>query len=354
MGLAAYGTFDEQLYELLKPLVAVSGLQLRQGCSDAEARSRLRELRSMVREPGSSPLQAADLAHTGQALFEELATLLIRNLSDLELSGNLALAGGCALNSAFNGQVLERTGFDALHVPSAPGDDGNALGAALLAYHRDNPGVAPRARVMSPFLGSTMDSEALSRLARHGAAGKVSSLGNLGLGRVADWLAEGKIVGWVQGRAEYGPRALGNRSILADPRDAGNVDRLNREVKFREAFRPFAPAILDEAGPTYFANYQTTPYMERALRFRPEVANQVPAVVHEDGTGRLQSVRRDWNAKFYDLIQAFSERSGVPILLNTSFNVMGKPIIHSVEDAVGVFATTGMDALVIEDVVLEK
>lgn len=131
-------------------------------------------------------------------------------------------------------------------------------------------------------------------------------------------------------------------------------DRINARVKFREGFRPFAPSILDEFGPDYFENYQTSPYMDRTLRWRPEAASRVPAVVHVDGTGRLQSVRREWSPTFYDLIQAFYRRSGVPLLLNTSFNVMDKPIVHSLEDALGTFFTTGLDALVIEDLLVEK
>ncbi|MGH8532131.1 MAG: carbamoyltransferase C-terminal domain-containing protein, partial [Gammaproteobacteria bacterium] len=158
----------------------------------------------------------------------------------------------------------------------------------------------------------------------------------------------------IQERAEFGPRALGNRSILADPRLSEMKDRLNREVKFREEFRPFAPAILHEYGEEYFENYQESPYMERTLRFKQEVRAKVPAVVHVDGTGRLQTVKREWNARFHALIEAFHRLTNVPLLLNTSFNIMGKPMVHTVEDALAVFFTTGMDALVIEDYLLEK
>jgi carbamoyltransferase len=172
--------------------------------------------------------------------------------------------------------------------------------------------------------------------------------------KAAEALASGAIVGWVQGRAEFGPRALGNRSILADPRDPAMKDRINALVKFREEYRPFAPAILDRHGEEYFEDYQESPYMERTLRFRKGVVDRVPAVVHADGTGRLQTVKREWNERFYELISAFHGLTGIPLVLNTSFNIMGKPIIHSVEDALGLFYTTGMDVLVIEDYFLEK
>jgi carbamoyltransferase len=167
-------------------------------------------------------------------------------------------------------------------------------------------------------------------------------------------LAEGQLVGWVQGRAEFGPRALGNRSILADPRPPDMKDRINLRVKFREEFRPFAPSILDEFGDEYFESYQVSPYMERTLTFKESAREKVPAIVHVNRTGRLQSVRREWNEAYYELIYAFYQLTGVPMLLNTSFNVMGKPIMHSVEDAIGLFYTTGLDALAIEDYLIEK
>ncbi|MEZ4849104.1 MAG: carbamoyltransferase C-terminal domain-containing protein [Bacteroidia bacterium] len=150
------------------------------------------------------------------------------------------------------------------------------------------------------------------------------------------------------------PGQLGNRSILADPRYPGMKEKINARVKFREAFRPFAPSILDEYGDTYFENYKPSPYMERTLVFRESVRDKIPAVVHQNGTGRLQSVSPELNPRYYRLIKAFHRITGVPVLLNTSFNVMGKPIIHSIEDAISVFYTTGLDALVIGDYLILK
>ena len=354
MGLASYGKTDERLYDLLRPMISVKGLSLHQGCSDADLSWRVRALRELARGPDSSPLESADLACTGQRIFEEIMAELLTNLFATGLSKNLAFAGGSALNCAWNGRILERTPFERLHVPAAPADDGNALGAAMLAWRENHPGASlDRRDVLTPYLGSTLSEETLQRLLLH-APFSVAHLSGELCRRTARLLADGKLVGWVQGRAEFGPRALGNRSILADPRPAGMQDRINAEVKFREEFRPFAPAILDEHGPDYFEDYQTSPYMDRTLRFRPEMAARVPAVVHVDGTGRLQSVRREWNPRFHELVCAFRELTDVPLLLNTSFNVMGKPIIHSVEDALGVFATTGLDALVLNDYLIEK
>jgi len=170
----------------------------------------------------------------------------------------------------------------------------------------------------------------------------------------AKLLTEGKLIGWVQGRAEFGPRALGNRSIIADPRPADAKDILNAKVKYREAFRPFAPSILAEHAADWFENYQDAPYMERTLTWKEWVRQRVPAVVHEDATGRLQSVTAERNPRYHALISAFHDLTGVPVILNTSFNIMGKPILHTAEDAILMFYTSGLDALVIEDWLLVK
>jgi carbamoyltransferase len=272
--------------------------------------------------------------------------------AEADPSPNLVLTGGCALNSSYNGKILQRSRFRALHVPSAPADDGNALGAAWLAYAEDHPEWQPEPGVLSPYLGSPVSTEPMERMTAFEP--RLQHLGEGVVEAAADILAQGKLVGWVQGRAEFGPRALGNRSILADPRPADAKDLLNAKVKYRETFRPFAPSILAEHGPDWFEDYQDSPYMERTLRWRDGARGKVPAVVHEDGTGRLQSVTEDRNPRYHALISAFARRTGVPVLLNTSFNVMGKPILHTAEDAVLMFYTTGLDALVVEDWLLTK
>lgn len=353
MGLAPYGQFDEQLYGELRPLLQVQGLDL-VGCPSREFAQRMRRLNALARKAGAPALAAANLAHTGQLIFGELMEELLHNLYAAGLSENLILGGGCALNSSWNGQILDRTRFKRLHVFAAPADDGNAIGAAQLAFQRDHPDWRPTAAAQSPYLGSTVAAETLANMVRFGRIKGLRYLPGSVCRYAAELLARGRIIGWVQGRAEFGPRALGNRSILADARPPEMKDRINALVKFREEFRPFAPSILHEFGADYFEHYQESPYMERTLRFRPEAAERVPAVVHVDGTGRLQSVREAHNPKFHQLIKTFHGLTDVPLILNTSFNIMGKPIIHSVEDALGVFFTTGLDALVIEDYVIEK
>jgi carbamoyltransferase len=344
MGLAAYGKLNAEAAKVLRAMIKVRGTGI-QPAPPARLAGLYKQLADLTRE---------DLAFTGQHLFAEIMDQILDAFHRMGISDNLALSGGCALNSSYNGVLLERTRFRSLFVPPAPADDGSALGAALLAHQRENPGARIGGRARSPYLGSSLSGTSVENLLRFGGLQKVRLLPDTIECETARLLAQEKLVGWVQGRAEFGPRALGNRSILADPRPAGMKDKINSIVKFREEFRPFAPSILHEYGPEYFENYQESPYMERTLRFRPEVRSRVPAVVHVDGTGRLQTVKQEWNARFYSLIDSFRRETGVPLLLNTSLNVMGKPIVHSVEDAVSLFLTTGLDALVIGDYLIEK
>ncbi|GJD34577.1 hypothetical protein FMGBMHLM_1479 [Methylobacterium aerolatum] len=354
MGLAPYGRPDPAIAAILSRLCRIEGARVR--FADAETiRGVAAEL--LARRPADALERGwADLARCGQDLFGRLMDALVAQAHALAPSDNLVIAGGCGLNSSYNGRVLGRSPFTRLHVPSAPADDGNAIGAAWLAFQEDHPewtGPAPGLRPLTPYLGSRVTTGAMERLAEHEP--RCRRLGHAGVTReAARILAEGGLVGWVQGRAEFGPRSLGNRSILADPRPADAKDALNAKVKYREAFRPFAPSILAEAGPDWFEDFSDSPYMERTLVWREEKRGEVPAVVHEDGTGRLQTVTRDRNPAYAALIEAFRDLTGVPVLLNTSFNVMGKPILHTAEDAILMFYTTGLDALVVEDWIVEK
>lgn len=354
MGLAPYGKFDQKYYDVFKSVLKVDGLTI--ATPDQQT---LNEFWAFCyqneRKPGTPPIEAADMAYTGQLVFEEALFELLCNVHKLGLSDNLIMGGGCCLNSTATGKIHQETPFRRVHVYSAPADDGNAMGAALAAFYEDHPEQKPAAKVYSPYLGSTMSQETLDNLMRFSRIPKITKYeGEDVCKAAAELLYDHKIIGWVQGRAEFGPRALGNRSILANPTSADVKEEINARVKFREEFRPFAPSILAEHGPEYFEDYQEAPYMERTLQFRDEVKEKVPGVVHANGSGRLQSVKREWNQRYYDLIKEFQNLSGVPVVLNTSFNIMGKPIIHSVEDAVAVFYTTGLDALVIGDYIIEK
>jgi carbamoyltransferase len=355
MGLAAYGEDNPMLYELLSELIHVDGLKL-EFCSESRQFRIFQKLRSIQRHKGQPPAACADLARAGQRVFTEVITQYLNNLSNLNISHNLMLSGGCALNSLANGTILRNTPFKQLHVFSAPADDGNAIGAAILAFQEDNPGCRLKGQLpQSPYLGSEMSTESLKRVQEFSHMAGLTAFDPAEAAiRAAALLASGKIIGWVQGRAEFGPRALGNRSILADPRDPDIKSKINGRIKFREDFRPFAPSILHEFGCDYFEEYQESLYMERTLRFKGTVVDTVPGVVHADGTGRLQTIKKEWNPLFHDLVKHFYTLTGVPLILNTSLNIMGRPIIHSVEDALAVFYTTGLDALFIEGLLLLK
>ncbi|MGH8476812.1 MAG: carbamoyltransferase family protein, partial [Methylococcales bacterium] len=350
MGFAPYGSLDARAYDLLKSLFVFRDSTI-QGISNRAYQSILKDLRDRL---ASGELEACNLACTAQQVFTETLLGAIRNFHRQCPSENLAMAGGCLLNSSAAGLIEEQTQFKKLFVPSAPADDGTALGAALLACHADHPLRVAKPRSGSPYLGSEISKSRLQRLVQISNTPNLFHFPDTIHLETAQLLSQGKLVGWVQGKAEFGPRSLGNRSILADPRSESMKDTINARVKFREEFRPFAPSILHEFGSEYFENYQQSPYMERTLRFREDVRRKVPAVVHVNGTGRLQSVSAQSNEKFYLLIRSFYELTGIPILLNTSFNIMGKPIVHSIEDALGVFYTSGLDVLVIEDYLIRK
>jgi carbamoyltransferase len=350
MGLAPFGERDSRLTTELERLYRVEAGRL-VFADEATVRDVIGRIEAQ-RPSGQAGRAWANLARSAQDVFENMMQVLLTEAEAKGGSKNLVLAGGCALNSSFNGKILARSGFEVLHVPSAPADDGNAVGAALLAHAEDHPDWKPKRRAMSPYLGSRISGETVERIAEWEP--RLKHLGDGIVNETAKLLAGGKIVGWVQGRAEFGPRALGNRSILADPRPANAKDMLNAKVKLREPFRPFAPSILAEHGPDWFEDFQASPYMERTLRFRAEKRGQVPAVVHVDGTGRLQTVTAEANPRFRALIEAFHALTGVPIVLNTSFNIMGKPILHAAEDALMMFYTTGLDAVVIDDWLITK
>ncbi|MGR9037483.1 MAG: carbamoyltransferase N-terminal domain-containing protein, partial [Gammaproteobacteria bacterium] len=254
MGLAPYGKLDPELYDLLNSTLKINGFDCRHRYDRLfEKFSRLDRFKRST----SSPIEtAADRAFTGQLFFSETATRLLRHLHEVTGCPNLALAGGCALNSSNNGQITVNTPFKQVYVPSAPADDGCALGAAWLSFHADHPESANRNTLQSAYLGSSIDDEAIERLIKYNRSLRIRHLPSSICEAAAALLAEGRLVGWIQGRAEFGPRALGNRSILADPRNASTQNLINEKIKFRETFRPFAPSVLHEFGPDYFENYQ--------------------------------------------------------------------------------------------------
>ena len=351
MGLASFGEVDPQLYESMAELVGVRGMKLVYGLGRKAHAERLELLSRRSRlDRASSDDAPARWAATGQAVFEATMTKLLSNAQQATGERSLMLGGGCALNSSYNGKIVERTGFERVHVYSAPADDGNAIGAAWLAALADGSSLSDLQRPLTPYLGSEITASSLEHLQRFSP--RITARLRDPARTAADLIADGHVVGWVQGRAEFGPRALGNRSILADARDSGMLDRINSEVKFREGFRPVAPSILADAVDDYFHHGDDSPYMERTLPLREAARHLVPAVSHVDGSARLQVVREDWNPMFADLLMHFRERTGVPLVVNTSLNVMGKPIVDRLEDATAVLLSSGVDALILGDVLV--
>jgi carbamoyltransferase len=300
----------------------------------------------------------ADVAASIQVVVEDVMLAMARDLHARTGLRNLCMAGGVALNSVANGRILRETPFEALYVQPAAGDAGGALGAALYVWHVMLQ--KPRSFVMEHCLWGALYPEGEIRhcLEQSGLSFEQYDEDGL-LDRTAAELERSNVVGWFQGRFEWGPRALGNRSILADPRRAEMKEIVNTKVKFREPFRPFAPVVLAERVGEYFEGQgldQSYPaqFMLLVTPVRENKRAVIPAVTHADGSGRLQVVRRHSNPRFYGLIERFAEATGVPVLLNTSFNLRGEPIVASPEDAVKTFASSGIDLLVLDRFVVRK
>lgn len=293
-----------------------------------------------------------DIARSVQAMYEEAFFNLLHAAHRQHPAENLCLAGGCAMNSVANGKVYRNTPFRRVYVQSAAGDAGGAIGAAFAVWHQLG---GRRAFVMDhaywgPQFGDA-DIEALLTRARPALEGQgctiepVSDEGAL-CEQTAQSIAEGKVVGWFQGRMEWGPRALGNRSIVCDPRRADMKDILNLKIKRRESFRPFAPSILREHVAEWFEQDDDVPFMMQVYPIRADKRALIPAVTHVDGSGRLQTVSADTNPRYYRLIAAFARQTGVPIVLNTSFNE-NEPVVCRPEEALDCFLRTKMDVLVL-------
>jgi carbamoyltransferase len=291
----------------------------------------------------------ADCAASVQRVLEGTLVDMARALHHETGLPDLCLAGGVALNGVANARILAESGFERVFVPSAPGDAGCALGAALYAdrIYLGNP---DRDVPDHPFWGPTVDGKELARAAREDGQ-TVDELDDTALiERVADGLAAGGVVGWMDGASEFGPRALGHRSILAAPHSREMSDRLNRDIKYREAFRPFAPVVPIEAADQYFdlppGGARLARFMSGVFPVRPEWRARLAAITHVDGSARLQTLERDMAPRLYALLEAYGRRSGIPVLLNTSFNVAGEPIVNRALEGYSTFRRCGIDALV--------
>ena len=301
----------------------------------------------------------ADVAASIQSVTEEVLLKMAHCAFKETGAKNLCMAGGVALNSVSNGRILRETPFEQIYIQPAAGDGGGAIGAALYAHHMVLG--QPRSFVMEhAYWGEEHPPENIESFLqekgiRYQRLEKEEKLIEL----VIDQLQKGQVVGWFQGRFEWGPRALGNRSILADPRRADMKDIVNVKIKFREPFRPFAPSVLAERAGEYFQLLDPPRhYPARFMLYVVDVKNAkrdlIPAVTHVDGTARLQTVSKELNPRYYQLIETFGQATGIPIILNTSFNLKGEPIVNTPHEALHTFSQSGMDVLVLGDYVIEK
>ncbi|MEY2480196.1 MAG: carbamoyltransferase [Verrucomicrobiota bacterium] len=384
MGLAPYGepTYVDQLRELLQVHAdGTFGLNLKyfrhhtdnvsyswKDCAPEVGtlyREALVDLLGPARKP-DEPLEQKhkDIARSVQTMYEKAFFALLVALHKAHPSDNLALAGGCAMNSVANGKVYRRTPFKKMYLPAAAGDAGGAIGAAVYVQATLNPdrSLSSALRPLtSAYLGPEATDEEIHALldwkrkeiAEAGCSiAMLASEGKLSR-QVAQAIADGKIVGWFQGRMEWGPRALGNRSILADPRRADMKEILNAKIKRRESFRPFAPSILREAVAEWFEQEDDVPFMMEVFTVRPKHRALIPAVVHVDGSGRLQTVHRETNPRYYRLIENFRDLTNIPMVLNTSFNE-NEPVVCYPEEALDCFLRTKMDVLVLGNFLMER
>lgn len=372
MGLAPYGkdTFCDEISKIVtaknggfqldlkyfKPLGSNQGMQVLPDGTVRLARHFSARMQKLFGEPRKLHSEIAqrdmDLAFALQHRFEEIVFHLLNHLHTRVPADDLAMAGGCALNSVANGKLFDRTPFRRTYIQPAAGDEGLAIGAALHTYHSvlKQP---RRHELKHSYLGPEF-SEARVQSALQNAGLQFRKLDRSTLlDEVADQIAAGKVIGWFQGRMEWGPRALGNRSIVAHPGLPNMKDALNARIKHREWFRPFAPSIMADYQHEYFEHDHPSPFMLHVYKIRPEKRKELCAVNHVDDTGRLQTVTREENPMYYDLIDAFRRKTGIPVILNTSFNE-NEPIVCTPEEAIDCFQRTRMDVLAIGPFMIVK
>ena len=299
-----------------------------------------------------------DIGASAQKVLEDILLKMVEYLYQKTNSRNLCLGGGVALNGVANYRILKESSFDNIHIPPSPGDAGSAIGAAQYLYYShhtqkrklvDN---ITKRIIENVYVGpSYSDNQIKNFLDQNNIKYEIFDDNEL-VKKCAKLIAEGNVVGWYQGKMEWGPRALGNRSILADPRRKEMKDILNEKIKHRESFRPFAPSILEEHVSEYFDMNIPSPYM---LMVAPvKKPDKIPAVTHVDGTGRLQTVSKNSNALYYKLINEFYNLTGIPVIINTSMNVKGEPIVNTPEQAYNMLTKTDMDCIFLRHLLLKK
>jgi carbamoyltransferase len=357
MGLASYGEPEYDLSDLIR--ITPEGYELRPEYfyrySFAERRFKVKELEKLLgprRLDDDQPVtdRHKNIAASLQRRLEEVAQHLVSRGIEKTGSRNLCLAGGVALNCKNNGEILHSGLADNIFVQPVANDAGVALGAALELYARL--GHPSKFKMEHTYYGPEYDDDQVETALRQAkldfqASDEIEA-------ETAHEIAQGKIIGWFQGRMEAGPRALGNRSILANPTIPGMDDKVNEEIKFREKWRPFCPSMLDEAKQDFLENPSESPFMVMTFKIKKEKREQVPSIVHADGTARPQTVKKSVNPRYWNLIKSFEGESGAPVVMNTSFNIKGDTIVNTPADAIRTFLNTGMDVLSIGNFIVRK
>jgi carbamoyltransferase len=362
MGLAPYGdaeVFHRQVGELVR-VDDEGGIHVDLSCFRYQFHGKVRCAPKFISTFGparpyskTAPFQPHhhNVAAAFQRVLEERVLAMCRTLRERTRCRHLVVAGGVALNSVMNGRIVRESGFDDIYVMPGAGDNGTCIGAAFYVNHV----VLGRPRGFchdDPYIGNGYSDEELRQtiescnlpLERHDDIERVA----------AELLAEGRMLGWFQGKMEFGPRALGNRSILANPCLPDMKEVLNARVKHREPFRPFAPSVTKEAAGDFFETRVEAPFMLKVMMVRPDLRQKLPAITHVDGSARMQTVRAEINPRYHKLLTELGQRTGAPVVLNTSFNIMGEPIVESPLQAIRCFYSTGLDELILGNYVLRK
>jgi carbamoyltransferase len=351
MGLAPYGEPGVKLDAFIDAAAAPYRVFAKRLPSDGNASSTLSLLGAPRKPESDIDARHKNIAYAVQDACEKAMMSVVRMAIEKTRCRNLCLAGGVALNSKANGKILASQLMEKMFVQPAASDDGVALGAVLAPY-LDHGGRLPNKAMRHAYLGPAFDDAAIETALR---AYKLRYTPLTDPAETAaELLSRGKILGWFQGRMEFGPRALGSRSILADPRDPEMNTKVNNAVKFREWWRPFAPSLKKEAAGEYLESGTDSPFMILTAQVRPEKRSVIPSVTHVDGSARPQTVEKEINPLYWRLIDEFEKRTGVPVIMNTSFNLRGEAIVHAPTDAVRTFFSSGMDALIIGSFLVEK
>jgi len=387
MGLAPYG--EPKYLDQMRKLIEVKGdgsfrLKMQYFSFERGMRMSGRALEKLFRIPRRAPESLLmqfhkDVARSLQDITEEIMLKIVKHAKEITRSDYLCLAGGVALNCVANGKILRSEIFKDIFIQPAAGDAGGALGVALTIWNRKfvetpvpnpiqgigskNPEATKENRASQKCTNKKMDHVFLgNEYSNEDIVGALRAtplpyeyVDDANLAEKIATLLEGtNVIGWFQGRMEFGPRSLGNRSIIADARNKENWQKVNLKIKFRESFRPFAPTVLEERVNDYFELDRKSPYMLLVADTKPAKRSEIPAVTHVDGSARIQTIRRDQNPRYYDLVKAFEWRTGCPVIINTSFNIRGEPIVESPEDAIRCFLGTNMDYLVMGNYLLKK